>query len=67
MQYGTEVQGVVSYLSQYQMLPYARLKEAMADLFQIHLSEGTVNNILTRAYHHLEQFDSWVKDMAGPL
>ncbi|WP_157736509.1 IS66 family transposase [Granulosicoccus antarcticus] len=63
VQYGTEVQGVVIYLSQYQMLPYARLKEAMADLFQIHLSEGTVNNILTRAYHHLAQFDSWVKDM----
>ena len=63
VQYGTEVQCVVTYLSQYQMLPYARLKEAMADLFQVHLSEGTVNNILRRAYQHLEVFDIGVRAM----
>ena len=59
VQYGIEIQCVVSYLSQYQMLPYARLKEAMADLFQVNLSEGTVNNILRRAYQHLDVFDDW--------
>ncbi|ASJ75776.1 DUF6444 domain-containing protein [Granulosicoccus antarcticus] len=54
---------VRGYLRKYQMLPYARLKEGVADLSQIRLSQGTVNNILIRAYHHLAEFDTRVKAM----
>jgi len=47
VQYGNRVQASVTYLSQYQLLPYQRLQEFFQDLFQIRLSQGTLNNILS--------------------
>lgn len=65
VQYGSEVQAVVTYLSQYQMLPYQRLKESLQDLFQLSLSEGTVNNILRRGHQNLQQFDERSRTLVG--
>lgn len=71
VQYGARVQGTVSYLSQYQLLPYERLQELMHDLFQLDLSQGTIENALHRGYEKLEPFDQEVKqqivhsDVAG--
>ena len=48
IQYGENVAALVSYLSVYQYLPYNRIKKLMNDLFQMPISEGTVNNILNK-------------------
>ncbi len=49
IQYGGNVGALVSYLSVYQYLPYARMKELFQDLFNLPLSEGTIQNILERS------------------
>jgi len=46
VQYGIELQAVAAYLSQYQMVPFKRLQELFNDVFQIPLSQGTLDSIL---------------------
>lgn len=46
IQYGAEVNALVGYLSARHYLPFNRLAEIMRDVFHIHLSEGTIGNIL---------------------
>jgi transposase len=41
-QYGPRVRAVATYLSQYQLLPYERIKELFADLFDHTISPATV-------------------------
>ncbi len=67
VQYGTGwLTCVVTYLSQNQVLPYARLKEAMADLFLVHLSEGTVNKIPRLRWPTLTKAAfEWVNSCSG--
>ena len=48
IQYGTSVSATIAYLFAYQYLPYNRIKKAMSDLFNISLSEGTIDNILAK-------------------
>ena len=48
-QYGPNVQAIALYLSQYQHLPYARLAECLEELFELKISEGTLDNLLRRA------------------
>jgi transposase len=49
VQYGVNVQVLVSYLGAYQMLPCERTSEFFGDLFGCPMSVGTVRNILTKA------------------
>lgn len=46
IQYGPGVQAMVCYLSVRQYVPYNRVVELMHNVFNIKLSEGTVDNIL---------------------
>jgi len=46
VQYGTEVSAYVGYLSVRQYLSYNRIVEMMRDIFNIPMSEGTVDNML---------------------
>ena len=46
IQYGKNVQALVTYLSVYQYLPANRLKILMKDILNLQLSEGTIFNIL---------------------
>lgn len=48
IQYGPSVGATVAYLFAYQYLPYNRIKSAMRDLFRINLSEGTIDNLLSK-------------------
>jgi len=48
VQYGQNVESLVSYLSVYQYLPFQRLKECMQHFFNLDFSEGTIDNILNR-------------------
>lgn len=63
VQYGKRVQAAATYLSHYQLLPYKRLQEMFHDLFQIDLSQGTLNNVLNRGYHYLEGFEDITKTL----
>ena len=40
-----------------------RLQELFSDLFHVNISQGTLNNILTRGHHHLESFESEAKEI----
>lgn len=62
VQYGPHVQGLLTYCSQYQLLPSERLVEMCQDLFALQISEGTLHNVLNRGYEELEEFDERVKD-----
>jgi transposase len=57
IQYGPGVQGIVFYLSQYQLIPYKRNQELMHDLFGVDLSQGTIHNIRKRAHAVLWDFE----------
>ena len=46
VQYGANVQAVCIYLNSYQLIPYKRLSQTFADLFNIPLSQGTIANII---------------------
>lgn len=48
VQYGAGVRAVATYLMSYQLLPYDRCAEAMADLFGCPLSPGTLATLLKR-------------------
>lgn len=52
-QYGPRLKGLVVYLHQYQLLPYQRLSEMMADLFSASISPGSIYNTNESAYHRL--------------
>jgi transposase len=48
VQYGNGVETMVSYLHSRQFIPYKRMKELLRDCFGIHLSEGSIDNIIMR-------------------
>ena len=48
VQYGASLVAMISYLSVYQYVPFYRLKVLLKDLFNISLSEGSIDNILKR-------------------
>ena len=47
VQYGARARAAAAYLMGYQLLPYERCAEAMGDLFDCHLSPGTLATLLT--------------------
>ena len=62
IQYGSSIQSLVSYLSVYQYVPYARLTELLSQIFNIDLSEGSIENLLLKAsskaeavYHRIKE------------
>jgi len=46
VQYGSRLKGFAVYLMNYQLLPYKRTVDLFKDLYNIPLSQGTLNNIL---------------------
>lgn len=57
VQYGKQLKAHAVYLSQYQLLPYLRIKEYFADQLQIPLSEGSLVNFNQQAFKHLASFE----------
>ncbi len=49
IKYGNSILSLVSYYSVYQYIPYARLTEQFKDIFNLPISEGTIENLLNRA------------------
>lgn len=55
VQYGQRVRSVVTYLLGYQLLPYERCAETMNDLFNFHISAGTLATIFKECAHDLTE------------
>jgi len=49
-QYGSRIKGFITYLSQYQLIPYERVTELLDDLFGVRISTGTIYNTNRQAY-----------------
>jgi len=58
VQYGPNLKTFLTYLQDYQLLPYARSAELVEDLFEHKLSQGTLYNMRQRSYEHLEDFET---------
>jgi len=69
VQYGPRIKSVMVYMSQYQLLPYNRLREFFADVFKQPLSAGTIYNANQEAYRKLEIAEEQIKQQlqTGPL
>jgi transposase len=61
VQYGASVKAQAVYMSQFQLLPYDRIRDYFADQCGIPLSAGTVFNFNVEAYVLLGTFEAIVK------
>jgi transposase len=55
IQYGNELKAHAVYLSQYQLLPYERIREYFTDQLNIPLSSGSLFNFINTAFTKLEE------------
>jgi transposase len=62
-QYGSRIKGIITYLSQYQLLPYERISEFLKDVFEIEVSTGTIYNTNKQAYEAAEKPEEAIKDL----
>ncbi len=61
IQYGPSVKSFATYLSQYQLIPYARVQEVFQNSFGLPISQGTLYNFNKEAYEKLFFFEEEVK------
>jgi transposase len=57
VQYGPNIKTLMTYLQDYQLLPYERSAQLVDDLFEHTISQGTLYNIRKTAYESLEDFE----------
>jgi transposase len=50
VQYGANLQGLMMYLMELQLIPSARVCEMLAEVFGVSVSEGTVYNVRSRCF-----------------
>jgi len=61
-QYGVGLKAHSVYMSQFQLLPYNRIRDYFANQLQIPISEGSVFNFNQEAFALLSDFEARVKD-----
>lgn len=61
VQYGREVKAHAVYMSQYQLIPYARIQEYFTEQLHIPVSKGSIFNFNQVAYGLLEEFSEITK------
>lgn len=61
-QYGPRIKAILTYLNQYQLLPYERTSELFYDLFDIRLSSGTIVNANRVCFEALSSYEEMIKD-----
>ena len=62
VQYGAGVKAHAVYLSQFQLIPYDRIRDQLKEQMHLPVSAGSVFNFNQEAYDALEGFETWVKD-----
>jgi len=61
VQYGTRLKSVATYLNQYQLVPFDRLRETFVDLFSHRISQGTLIDINRACYKILKPVEEAIK------
>ena len=61
VQYGLSLKANAVYMSQYQLLPYDRIRDHFQDQMHIPVSAGSVFNFNKQAYEGLASFGQWAK------
>ena len=61
IQYGSQLKGLVTYLMSAQLLPSQRVKEFMAEVYECHLSEGSLYRFRSHCAQQLETFTLQLK------
>ncbi len=61
IQYGLHLKAAAVYMSQYQLIPYDRIRDHFRDQLHIPVSVGSVFNFNKNAYDRLESFEQWTK------
>ena len=61
VQYGFNLKANAVYMSQYQLIPYDRIRDHFQDQIHIPVSAGSIFNFNKDAYERLEPFDQWAK------
>lgn len=49
IQFGSEISALVSYFNVFQYIPYGRLKQLFKDIFNLSISEGSIQNLLNKS------------------
>lgn len=62
VQYGTSIKAHSVYMSQFQLVPYDRIRDYFSDQLKIPLSTGSIFNFNKEAFGFLEGFDNLVID-----
>lgn len=62
VQYGNAIGALAVYLVEYQLLPYERSCELLADLFGQSMSVGTLKTLIQRCATHLEPVETLIKE-----
>ena len=66
VQYGLSLKANAVYMSQYQLIPYDRIRDHFQDQMHIAVSAGSVFHFNQEAYAGLEFFERWAKtELAG--
>ena len=60
-QYGNTVKATSVYMSQFQLVPLARVQDHFCDQLGLPLSKGSVSNWNMLAYERLEKFELWAR------
>ena len=68
-QYGNEVKAQSVYMSQFQLIPLARVEDYFADQVGLPISKGSIANFNQEAYDLLDPFEAWAKEklLKSPL
>lgn len=62
-QYGSKINALVNYFSNYQLIPLKRVGEIFADLFNRPISKASIINMNKKTYEALEIFEMMSKEM----
>lgn len=60
--YGERIKATLSYLSQYQLIPFDRLSELVRDIFGQNISEGTIYNTNVDLFNKLADSENSIKE-----
>jgi len=63
IQYGSSVEAAISYFFVYQYMPYKRLKECLKHLFNLAISQGSIENVLNRMSLKAEPVYNRIKEL----
>lgn len=63
VQYGPNLQGLMVYLLDLQLLPSARVRDLLADVYGVEVSEGTLYNVRSRCFDALEEAEQAIKSL----